>query len=451
MSKQLWAYQVEGAVYLSQSRRAILADEMGLGKTTQAAHAAAVLRVPEMLVLCPVNAKHVWRAELEDLKADIRLTTVTYQSAFIPHQGKRAHAIVRPELLRRWPLVVLDEAHYLSNASAQSTQAIYGRIVPAADYAWMLTGTPMRKHHGDLYPVLRSIGAWQSNRDHFEREFCETKWGRGQKPEVVGSKNAEGLRKILFPYLLRRTKKDVDMQLPRVRVEVVEVDPGEVDIDRCFPMVSAGVDEWAEVQLEIDQQRSVLAGVIRQLGDTEGLLESVKNIQAKMDSYGKFTGLQKVLPTVELAREVLDTGQKIVIFAYHQIVLKELYRYLKEFNPVLVWGQTSSTARRVAETKFQTSDACRVFIGQLQSAGTAMTLTAASEALFCESLWVPSDMAQCVMRINRIGQTRSCRARVVTLANSLEEKAIHRTLRRRTADICELYEETESATGHDMF
>lgn len=451
MGKDLWPFQIEGAVFLSNMRRAILGDEMGLGKTVQAVIAAGALGIKDMLVLCPVNAKHVWQNEVEELNTGIRLTAVTYQSAFIPHRGKQAQAIVRPELLCRWPLVVLDEAHYLSNASAQSTQAIYGRIVPAAHYAWALTGTPVRKHYGDLYPVLRSFGAWTSSRDHFEQEFCITQWGQGRRPEVVGSKNPEKLRAIMAPYILRRTKKDVDMQLPRIRVEVVEVEPGDVDIDRHFPLVSAGVDTWEEVQLEISEQQSAIASVIKQLGDSDDALTAVAAMQAKMQSYGKFTGLQKVPATVEMAKEVLDLGDKVVIFAYHQVVLKELMRQLKSFNPVLVWGGTTSTARKVAEKKFQTHDSCGVFLGQLRAAGTAMTLTAACEALFCESVWVPSDMAQCVMRINRIGQTRACRARVVMLSSCPEERGMHRTLRRRTEEICELYGETESATGHALF
>lgn len=450
MGKTLWQFQVEGAAFLAQSKRGILADEMGLGKTIQAVMAAKVLGVQEMLVLCPLNAKHVWKKEVEDMGLSVRLTVVTYQSAFIPHKGKNPQAIVRPELLRRWELVVLDEAHYLSNASAQSTQAVYGRIVPSAGRAWMLSGTPVRKHYGDVYPMLRSMGVWNSSRAHFEREFCITRWGRN-KEEVVGSKNPDKLRALWAPYILRRTKKDVDMQLPRIRVEVTEVDPGPVDIDRHFPLVSAGVEDWSEVQVQIDEQQSVLAGIIKQLGGSDSVLDAVGHMQAKMQSYGKFTGLQKVPATVEMAEEILATGDKVVIFAYHQVVIRELCRRLSKYNPVLVWGQTTSAGRRAAEDKFQNHKDVRVFIGQLRSAGTAITLTAACEALFCEVLWVPSDNAQCVMRINRIGQTRACRARLVTLAGNEEEKALHRTLRRRTEEICDLYGETESATGHALF
>lgn len=105
---------------------------------------------------------------------------------------------------------------------------------------------------------------------------------------------------------------------------------------------------------------------------------------------------------------------------------------------VVLTGDNSPAERQQAVDAFQNDPAVRVFIGQIQAAGTGLTLTAASDALFVESSWTPSDNQQAAMRIHRIGQRNACLVRFAMLAGSIDEN-IQRAVLRKTSDIQKLW------------
>ncbi|NQY98995.1 MAG: SWF/SNF helicase family protein, partial [Henriciella sp.] len=106
--------------------------------------------------------------------------------------------------------------------------------------------------------------------------------------------------------------------------------------------------------------------------------------------------------------------------AHHREVIARLAEGLADYNPVVVTGETSSEDRIEAVDAFQTGEAS-VYIGNITASGTAVTLTRASELLFIEASYVPGDNAQAADRIYRIGQTRPCRVRFLSLASSVDE------------------------------
>lgn len=105
---------------------------------------------------------------------------------------------------------------------------------------------------------------------------------------------------------------------------------------------------------------------------------------------------------------------------------------------VIVTGETSAAERERAIDRFQNDPSCCVFIGQIQAAGTGITLTASSDVLFAESSWVPADNQQAAMRVHRIGQKNACMVRFATLANSIDER-IQAVVARKTSDIAQLF------------
>ena len=124
------------------------------------------------------------------------------------------------------------------------------------------------------------------------------------------------------------------------------------------------------------------------------------------------TALAKVPFVVEYAAELLDGGvRKIVIFAHHRDVIARLVEGLSRFNPVILVGGMVPQARQNSIDAFQGDPSVRIFIGNIQAAGTGITLAPASSVcLFAELSWVPAEMTQCEDRLHRIG-TKGFRAR----------------------------------------
>ena len=154
----------------------------------------------------------------------------------------------------------------------------------------------------------------------------------------------------------------------------------------------------------------------------------------------RLTGLAKVASVVELLQDELAGGlNKIVVFAHHREVIQKLADGLSSFGVVVLQGSTPPTQRQAAIDGFQNDNSIRVFVGQLTAAGTAITLTAASNVLFAESSWTPSDNAQAAMRVHRIGQRSGVLVRFATLSGSLDE-AITETVRRKTAVLAQIFD-----------
>jgi SWI/SNF-related matrix-associated actin-dependent regulator 1 of chromatin subfamily A len=124
-----------------------------------------------------------------------------------------------------------------------------------------------------------------------------------------------------------------------------------------------------------------------------------------------------------------------VLFAHHREVIEGLQAGLS--GHVSITGQTPASSRGFIVDTFQNDPHARVFIGQIQAAGTGITLTAASDVLFVESSWVPAENQQAAMRIHRIGQKNACLIRFATLAGSIDEQ-IQKAVARKTADITAL-------------
>jgi SWI/SNF-related matrix-associated actin-dependent regulator 1 of chromatin subfamily A len=121
-------------------------------------------------------------------------------------------------------------------------------------------------------------------------------------------------------------------------------------------------------------------------------------------------------------------------------VIDTLMSALQQFQPVKIDGRTNQSQREAAVEAFQTDPNCRVFVGQLQAASTAITLTAASNVLFAEADWTPAINAQAAARAHRIGQPSAVTARFVML-DGTSDALVMKALARKAADISALTEQ----------
>jgi len=452
---ELFPYQEQGFKWLSTKKRALLADEMGLGKTVQAIKAADAVEARRILIYCPAVGCHNWADEfgmwsetprsihIKTSRTDDKLGAITICSYDMADAHQAQFRTVN------WDVVVCDESHYMKSRDSIRTKAILGQngkggILTSAARLWALSGTPAPNHYGELYPLLKAFGVWPHDYWEFMNTFTiwyDAPFG-ADRIIVKKSKNAYLLREILMPLMLRRKKGDVLKELPPIFFQYEAIEAGEVDDEIWFPSKITGKRD-PDLPATLEKERSLLGALMaieskEKLDDRLGAIEASKVATATLR---RWHGQSKVAPVCDMAIDALESGaiDKLVIFAIHRNVIMDLEMRLKRFKPVIVFGGTPPMKKAGNVKKFQNNPKCRVFIGQIQAAGTTITLTAAQHIWFVEQDWVPGNNAQALMRVHRIGQSRKVFAKFFGVAGTLDD-AIVRIVQRKTKDLQQLFD-----------
>lgn len=421
---QLFPYQVEGAAFLARVKRGLLADEMGLGKSAQAITAANQLLygVPgQVNVICPASLVENWKREIDRFAPNR-----TWHSSIVSYD-RAARGQIDPESC---DVLILDEAHYLKNPKAKRTKAIFGDkcdgaggLVSRAAHVFCLTGTPTPNNPSELWPMLRAVMPDSIRRDTgkpfafwpFIERYCVTR-DTGFGITIVRGKNLPELKERISPFILRRKKDEVLKDLPPIRFDTLA-------LEGKMPAFGPEAIEMQAQLWEAFQNDGV---------------KGLKAIAPHVAQLRRVTGLAKAPAAADWIADFLEgSDRKLVVFAHHRDVIGSLTTALDGHSFVTLTGDDSSEERQEAVDAFQNGDA-RVFIGQIQAAGTGLTLTASSDVLFVESSWTPSDNQQAAMRVHRIGQRNACLVRFAMLAGSIDED-IQRAVMRKTTDIAKLF------------
>ena len=427
-----YAYQEEGARFLKSKRHAMLLDEMGLGKTPQALIAASMVNARSIGVVCPAIARRNWEREFArwgNPSADF----------FVESFDRTLRPDVRAKLMGR-DVLIIDEGHYLKNRMAKRTTSLYGRhacgdgIIKTCQRVWVLTGTPAPNDASELWTHFRALFGETMSYVDWVKRYCYTK----DTPfgvKVMGNRKdtLPELREKLRAVSLRRRAADVLTELPPIVWQPLVVDAKKAGDARAALATEAESPEAAALRL--------LLGSLGPEGD-EQAAEELARAAPHMAQIRRLTGLAKAPAVAEFVADELDAGgvRKVVIFAHHKDVIKELVNLLTDYNPVYIMGDTSDGARNANIDRFQTDDSCRVFVGQLTACATAVTLTAANQVVFAEASWTPADNVQAAKRAHRIGQTLPVMVKMVGLADSLDE-AVMRVLSRKAEAISQILED----------
>lgn len=452
-STELFPYQIEGADWLASRYHALLADDMGLGKSAQVATAADIIGANRILIICPAAARVNWQREFDKFSIFSPVFDIVTSKKFEPSHTRSiicsydlAPTLITKENIGTFDLLVLDESHFLKSLEAKRTAAILGTegLIRRAKRTWCLSGTPSPNHAGELWTLFYTFGVTQLTHASFIKKYCNGYFGP-HGFQITGTKKAmmPELKQLLSKIMLRRTKEEVMKELPEIFYQHVVVDAGFVDIEveSSFSHYVFPIDRRKELEQILEDESKLLMNILEKtkLGATgikmlEALAESVSTLR-------RYTGLQKVQSVADIiTRELADFAyDKIVIFAIHRDVIEGLRLKLKQYGAVTCYGGTNPDTKQKNIDSFQNNPKTRVFIGNIQSAGTAITLTAAHNVAFIEQDWVPGNNAQAAMRCHRIGQTKPVTVRFFSLSNSLDER-ISKVLRRKTEELTEIFD-----------
>lgn len=427
------AYQLEASETMASVDAALVDASMGTGKTLMALTASSSL--PSTLVLAPAVAVSNWVREAA--KVGVKAVALRTGSDRTPSDAGMAvcsyDLMVSPAIhhqlaSREWSALVLDEAHYLKSVNAKRTQAVFGMgafrgrgIAEMAEKVWALSGTPCPNNVSELYPLLAGImpdviavNGRVPSLERFTSRYCRgyvTDYGfkiTGNKPEATELLSRMGARYI------RIRKEDVLSELPPMQIETVVV---------------AGDGATEQVWRLCDKYRDQVQATLDGAAPSEHIASLMRLVE-----------MAKAPDAADLALGLVRAGRKVFIVAKHRDVIDHLEHLLGSVGVVAIHGGTSHKRRDECIEEF-TSGPAMVFIGQVQAAGTAITLHGGGK---CQDViavsmdWVPANNAQAFARVHRIGQPGSVLVRVLALENSIDEK-VAETLAAKTRMLEEIF------------
>ncbi|CAM2067155.1 DEAD/DEAH box helicase [Sulfidibacter corallicola] len=403
-------YQETGYAWLYFLRKhglgGLLCDQMGLGKTHQgmALLAAAVKENPDArhLVVAPASVLFHWKDKLKTFCPGIRATIYhgterdadrdlrKYQVLLTSYGTLRNDAERFADHL--FDLILFDEIQNLKNSSTKS----YRQITQLRGLCRIgLTGTPIENQVFELKALMDLVfpGYMGSNSD-FKRYFADP-------IQTFNKKHArERLHDIVFPFVLRRNKKEVLQELPE-KVEdlrLLEFSPYEFDLykdvaTRGRKALTGLVErspQFMHVFQLIDQLKKVCNHPALYFGNTDYAAYP----STKWDTF------------TELLQEVMDSGEKLVVFTQFLGMVDIFRRFLTErgIGHAVLTGKTAQKNRETEQRRFQEDPNCRVFVGSILAAGTGIDLTAGSVLIHYDRWWNAAREEQATDRIHRIGQ-----------------------------------------------
>jgi SWI/SNF-related matrix-associated actin-dependent regulator of chromatin subfamily A-like protein 1 len=417
--RQPFPYQNNGIAYAIEKRRCIFGDQPGLGKTGQAIAAATGLNAKCILVICPATLRENWKREWkiwtgkEALILNDRVKTTWptfYKTGFVnvficnyeslkkyfveeikqpvDAAGKkkplRLNHIVFKETVQLFDTVIVDESHRCKDGKTQQAKFVMG-ISRLKENIFALTGTPVVNKPVDLIPQLTIINRLMDFGGYtpFKERYCN------------GANEASNLKELnyrLHKYcFFRREKKDVLKDLPDKMRNIVRS-----EISNRAEYTKAENDLVTYLRENLKKSEGEINKSLR--GETMVLIQILKKISAR----------GKIEEVIEHIQEVVDAGEKIVVFAHHKEIVQELKKATA--GAVTIVGDDSMDDRQRAVDSFQNDKKTQVIICNIKSGGVGITLTASSRVVFIELPWHPADCEQCEDRCHRIGQKDSVQA-----------------------------------------
>ena len=399
-------HQKEAIEKLISNKKFILADDMGLGKTTAAVIAAIVTKSKKILVICPASLKLNWKREIENYSKekisiiegkkweDGKYVIINYDILKNFHSPKDKNNTI---INSGFDLIIVDEAHYISNSKAQRTKIANG-IIDVSERAWLLSGTPMTSRPINYYNLLKLVESRVSvNWIGYVTRYCDGKQFRGPGGRkiwnVSGSSNLEELRDRTKNKVLRRLKEDV-IDLPDKIITPIYLELSSYEYKKEMGDYLSWSDDSQEQNLAIHLAK----------------LMKVRQIIAN----------EKIKITCDLIEQSLDQEKKVIVFTNFTKPLMDMYEKFKDVSVVL-HGSMKKEDRQESVDKFQTDPNTKVFISNLKSGGVGITLTEAEVVIMNDLSFVPSDHSQAEDRAFRIGQKKNVSCIYPIYENTIEQ------------------------------
>ena len=448
LQAELRDYQITGFQWLARLAHwgvgACLADDMGLGKTLQAL-AVILTRAPAgpTLIVAPTSVCMNWISEAE--KFAPTLNPIQFGSGdrqallkglqpfdlLVCSYGLLQQEDVAAMLAKvTWETIVLDEAQAIKNFATKRSKAA---MQLQGGFKLITTGTPIENHLGELWNLFRFINpGLLGSQDQFNQKFANAI----ERQQDKQARNR--LKKLIQPFMLRRTKTQVLEELP-ARTEItlqVELSSQEMAFYEALrrDAIAKLTDSEAAAGTKHLQVLAEIMRLRRACCNTRLVKPEAPLPSAKLEAFG------------EILEDLLGNQHKALVFSQfvdHLTILREFlegqqvsYQYLD--------GSTPARDRKRRVDAFQAGEG-DVFLISLKAGGTGLNLTAADYVIHMDPWWNPAVEDQASDRAHRIGQQRPVTIYRLVAKHTIEEKIVD--LHRQKRDLADSLLEGTDVSG----
>ncbi|NUN65496.1 DEAD/DEAH box helicase [Pseudanabaena biceps] len=420
-------YQLEGFQWLSRLAHwgvgACLADDMGLGKTLQSL-ALILSRAPKgaTLIVAPTSVCMNWISEAAKFAPTLNVIVfgtgdrqkvldnlqpfdMVVCSYGLLQQEEVAEMLAKVE----WQTIALDEAQAIKNTATKRSQAAMNL---QSGFKLITTGTPIENHLGELWNLFRFINpGLLGSLDNFNIKYANP-IERSQDREARNQ-----LKKLIQPFILRRTKNQVLQELPSRTEVTLQVELSKEELAFYEALRREAIAKLSGSDANAGQKHlQVLAEIMklrRACCNTKLVRPDIPLPSSKLQLFGEVVG------------ELLDNKHKALVFSQFVDHLHIIRDYLnsQKIRYQYLDGSTPAKERKKRVEAFQAGEG-DIFLISLKAGGTGLNLTAADYVIHMDPWWNPAVEDQASDRAHRIGQKRPVTIYRLVAKGTIEEKIV---------------------------
>ena len=419
LNANLRDYQIEGFNWFETldycGFGGILADEMGLGKTLQTISFLLSKKGKKSLVITPTSLIHNWKNELDKFAPSLKIgiahslkkqrekviNNIDEVDVILTTYGALRNDLEKYEKIN-FDYCIIDEAQNIKNPTSISSDAV--KSIKAKN-RFALTGTPIENNLVELWSIFDFVmPGYLYNLNKFDSIFIKDK------------SQIENLKRMIKPFILRRTKKQVIKELPDKIEKQFLVDLNK-EQRKIYSVYVEDIKRKLQEKEDIKDKITILSYLtkLRQLClDPSVIVEDYKGKSAKTEA------------CLEIIKEYTEINNKILVFSQFTSILKNIGKKLSKNNIEYSYldGQTKAVDRIKLVDEFNESKNKKVFLISLKAGGTGLNLTSANTVIHFDPWWNPSVENQASDRAHRYGQREVVEVIKLIAKGTIEEKIV---------------------------
>lgn len=471
--RQLYKYQRTGVNWLWELHQVqsggLLGDEMGLGKTVQIIAFLAGLSKTDSgawgglgpsIIVAPATVIYQWVSHFHYWCPHLRVAVLHNSGSHIGNHNKlirdihSAHGILlityagivkysNDLMSRKWHYLILDEGHKIRNPETQVSKFVKKFQTP---HKILITGSPMQNSLQELWSLFDFmrpglLGTHAVFMDHFSQPITQGGYANATElQEATALEIAKALKNIITPYMLRRTKAEVQehIKLPEKNEQVLfcALSQEQRDLYMGYLMsatVRSILDKDSRYGDPLRARVLVALSTLRKICNHPDLYlyeAHEESDEIDEEKFGHWKRCGKMTVVNSLLKIWQKQGHRALIFSQSRAMLCILEQYLQshQFNYLKMDGTVTVSQRQGMIKTFNENSDYLVFLATTRVGGLGVNLTGADRVIIYDPDWNPATDNQAKERAWRIGQLRNVTVYRLLSAGTIEEKIYQRQI-----------------------